>query len=300
MRSSPSTKTRTPATGSPSASVTVPLTTFGRSSMTRSPSSGTAPSAASWPSAEADTVAPRSAVRVAAPSASVRTVVPSTSRAAASTGVSVPRVTTLTATSRGCSGVGSGVGTNGRSSPHAASTRGRARTRSPSQSERRGSRVRSFRRADRSRVRVVPGRRPAGRRPWAPGRRRYCTGRCRPRARLPRSRRPRRSCRDSRPRRRRSAARAPVGRPRRAGLAASERHRGGTPARPTPGWTVMTSSRSTWSSHGRTASAGVSGLRAIPGRLPARSISAITARGSSSASTWKTIRSLPACAKRSA
>ena len=69
---------------------------------------------------------------------------------------------------------------------------------------------------------------------------------------------------------------------------------------PHPGWTVMTSSRSTWSSHGSTASAGVWGLSAIPGRLPARSISAMTARGSSSASTWKTIRSLPACAKRSA
>ena len=82
MRCSPSTKTRTPATGAPSASVTLPLTTFGRSSTTRSPSSGTVPSPASWPSAETDTVAPRSAVRVATPSASVRALVPSTSSAA--------------------------------------------------------------------------------------------------------------------------------------------------------------------------------------------------------------------------
>ena len=62
----------------------------------------------------------------------------------------------------------------------------------------------------------------------------------------------------------------------------------------------MTRSKSTWSSHGTTASAGVSGFSAIPARLPARSISAMTARGSSSASTWKTMRSLPAWAKRSA
>src|SRR5918999_880064 len=70
-RSSPSTKTRTPTTGSPATSVTVPLSTFGRSSTARSPSSGTVASAGSCPSAETDTVAPRIAVIVAAPPTTV-------------------------------------------------------------------------------------------------------------------------------------------------------------------------------------------------------------------------------------
>ena len=218
------------------------------------------------------TVAPRSAVRVATPSASVRTVVPSTARAAASTGASVPRVTTLTATSRGCSGVGSGEGTNGRASPHAASREGRRG---------RGVRARTsggaagsdpFRRADRSRVRVVPGQRPAGRRRGRQVAGGSCTGRCRRRARLPRSHRRRRSSRGSRRRRRRSAGQAPVGRPRRGGLASFGHdvvdERLSAPTRMDAHDQQQVHS----SSQGSTASAGVSGLRASPGRLPARSI----------------------------
>ncbi len=68
---------------------------------------------------------------------------------------------------------------------------------------------------------------------------------------------------------------------------------------PKPGWTVITSSRSTASRNGSTASAGVSGLMAIPACRPAWRIAPMTRAASSSASTWKTIRSLPARAKRS-
>ena len=69
---------------------------------------------------------------------------------------------------------------------------------------------------------------------------------------------------------------------------------------PQPGWTVITSSRSMLSRNGSTAAAGVSGLSAIPGDRPLARMALITASGSSSASTWKTIRSLPASAKADA
>ncbi len=72
----PSTKTWTPAIGTPAAEVTVPCTTFDRNAIVRSPSSGTVAEPASKPSPAAVIEVPRNALMAADPVASVRASTP--------------------------------------------------------------------------------------------------------------------------------------------------------------------------------------------------------------------------------
>src|SRR3989449_254269 len=64
-----------------------------------------------------------------------------------------------------------------------------------------------------------------------------------------------------------------------------------------PGWTVMTSSRSTSPRYGTLFSNGVAGFRTTPGRIPASRIARIVARTSWSLSTWTVRSSTPASTK---
>ena len=185
MWSPPSTKTRTPAIGSPASSRTTPRATLLRSSTSTGPSSGTVASVESWPLSAASIVAPRIRLIVASPSASVVAVWPSAVSVTPDSASSDACFVAVTMTSRGCSGVGDGVGTNGSCgplSPQATARTARRRRARIGEAGRRGSRIRSFRR----RWRVVGHRlrRCEVRRPWASGHRPYCTGHCPSPARL--------------------------------------------------------------------------------------------------------------------
>jgi hypothetical protein len=110
----PSTKTWTPAIGMPGAEVTVPCTTFDRNAIVRSPSSGTVPEPASKPPAAAAIEVPRNALMTADPVGSVSASPPAAVNRTPAIGAWEVRSTTVTRTSRGCSGVGLGVGSRGR------------------------------------------------------------------------------------------------------------------------------------------------------------------------------------------
>ena len=253
--SPPSTKTRTPAIGSPAASVTTPARHVGAQLEPQRPLVRHArPSAGSCPASVASTRAPRMAVMVACPSASVTaTTSPAIDghageRARPTSGTAVVSMTT----SRGCSGVGVGRRDEGELRAVLAAgcqarseDAGSTRTRS---SRRRGSSVRSFRRGIGVVARQGGGTQGGDRgRQVAVG---TVQGAAGDQHALRRRRAPGRSSRGSRRRRPRSAARGRAGRSRRGARASSAARRAMKAWPPQPGWTVITSRRSTPSSQG--------------------------------------------------